>query len=242
MMKQVLMAIIFFVAAACLSGETVVASNSFEFTGIKNADDPSDWDYSVNIYPGSNKSGETLPQRTVLETFPSSETDIFTIVYSTDSFYTPVRITVSLSDFVNQNGTTVVEVNPAITVSEPEYYNPSNGSQDWYYSWKNNDFEAHASDFSTKYREAVSSFYGNPSTSGDGPFSLYFGVPEDNSSLRDKISFTVHHKKGNHNQQYTFYARAVFTATCKITVPGSSASYEDGEYVMNVAITVESGK
>ena len=241
MRKRVLMAIIFFVAASCLSGETVVASNSFEFSGIKNADDPSEWEYSVNIYPGSNKSGETLPQRTVLETFPSSAKDIFTIVYSTDSFYTPVRITVSLSDFVNQNDTTV-EVNPGIRVSGPEYYNPSNGSQDWYYSWKNNDFEAHASDFSTKYSEAVSSFYGNPSTSGDGPFSLYFGVPEDNSSLRDKISFTVDKNKGNRNQQYTFYARAVFTATCSITVSDSSEPpYEDGEYVMNVAITVESG-
>lgn len=238
MMKQVLMAIIFFVAAACLSGETVVASNSFEFTGIKNADDPSGWDYSVNIYPGSNKSGETLPQRTVLETFPSSKTDIFTIVYSTDSFYTPVRITVSLSDFVNQNGTTTVEVNPAITVSEPEYYNPNDGSQYWSYYWnRNNVFEADASNFSTKYSDAVSSFPDNSSTSGGGPFSMYFGVP-DNSELRGRIRFTARNKRNQH----TFYARAVFTATCSITVPGSSAPYEDGEYVMNVAITVESGK
>lgn len=237
MRKRVLMAIFFFVAAACLSGETVVASNSFEFSGIKNADDPSDWDYSVNIYPGSNKSGETLPQRTVLETFPSSKTDIFTIVYSTDSFYTPVRITVSLSDFVNQNGTTV-EVNPAITVSEPEYYNTYNDSQVWSYQGYVYNFSATEDDFSEKYGNSVSSFYGNPSTSGNGPFSMYFGVP-DNSGLRGRISFT---DVKNLIVQHTFDARAVFTATCSITVSDSSASYEDGEYVMNVAITVESGE
>ncbi len=236
MRKRVLMAIIFFVAASCLSGETVVASNSFEFSGIKNADDPSEWEYSVNIYPGSNKSGETLPQRTVLETFPSSAKDIFTIVYSTDSFYTPVRITVSLSDFVNQNDTTV-EVNPGIRVSGPEYYNTGSDSQVWGYQGYIYEFSAFEDDFSEKYGNSVSSFYGKSSTSGNGPFSMYFGVP-DNSRLRGRISFTDVKNLIPH----TFYARAVFTATCSITVLGSSASYEDGEYVMNVAITVESGE
>ena len=239
MRKRVLMAIIFFVVASCLSGETVVASNSFEFSGIKNADDPTEWDYSVNIYPGSNISGETLPQRTVLETFPSSATDIFTIVYSTDSFYTPVKITVSLSDFVNQNGTTV-EVNPAITVSGPKYYNTDSDSQVWSYKGYIYDFSATENDFSEKYGNSVRSFYGNPSTSGNGPFSMYFGVP-DNSGLRGRISFTDEVGGLFATYKHTFYARAVFTATCSIIVPGSSASYEDGEYVMNVAITVESG-
>lgn len=238
MRKRVLMAIIFFVVASCLSGETVVASNSFEFSGIKNADDPSEWDYSVNIYPGSNKSGEILPQRTVLETFPPLATDIFTIVYSTDSFYTPVRITVSLSDFVNQNDTTVeVNVNPEISVSGPEYYNTDSDSQVWSYEGYIYDFSATKGDFSEKYGNSVSSFYGKSSTSGNGPFSMYFGVP-DNSRLRGRISFTDVKNLIPH----TFYARAVFTATCSITVPSSSSSYEDGEYVMNVAITVESGK
>lgn len=239
MRKRVLMAIIFFVAASCLSGETVVASNSFEFSGIKNADDPAQWNYSVNIYPGNNISGETLPQRTVLETFPSSKTDIFTIVYSTDSFYTPVRITVSLSDFVNQNGTKI-EVNPAITVSEPEYYNTASDSQVWSYQGYVYNFSATEDDFSEKYGNSVSSFYGNPSTSGNGPFSMYFGVP-DNSGLRGRISFTDKVDGILTTYTHTFYARAVFTATCSITV-GSSTSYKDGEYVMNVAITVESGK
>ncbi len=236
MRKRVLMAIIFFVAASCLSGETVVASNSFEFSGIKNADDPAQWDYSVNIYPDRNISGETLPQRTVLETFPSSERDIFTIVYSTDSFYTPVRITVSLSDFVNQNVTTV-EVDPEIKVSGPKYYNTDSYSQDWSYHGYVYYFSAAEDDFSEKYGNSVSSFYGKSSTSGNGPFSMYFGVP-DNSRLRGRISFTDVKNLIPH----TFYARAVFTATCSITVSDSSEPpYEDGEYVMNVAITVESG-